>query len=274
MYKPTTEIILPIIAPYLKNNRAFHTVLLFGTRADLLDQAVLFARGIACLHPRQTGEACGECAACRDNRATGQDFWLVMPEDSASVTIDQVRAARDFLQRTPMVSRRSALVIYPADRMNTEAQNALLKILEEPPASAVIILAARSIRGMLPTIVSRSTVVYCGSRQFALGDLSDAEREFWQSEANDAAPPASLRGGQFIGSAIDRIAGREDAAAFLDAGLWVYGDSAKADARSGKVRQAAAIAHRTRALVRAKSDIVRRNANIKLRLTNALFFGH
>ncbi len=272
MYKPATETILPILMPYLKNNRAFHTMLFSGTRTDLLDQAMLFARSALCNAPRSNGESCGTCAACQDSRSVGQDIRLIMPEDSASITIDQVRVVRDFLQRSPLVSRRSAAVVYPADSMNTEAQNALLKILEEPPANAVIILATRSMRGILPTILSRSTAVYCGSRQSAVGDLNEAKREFWQGITNtpQSASPASV---QYMGSVIDRIADREEAGAFLDAGLWVCNDSAKINARSGKLRQAAQGAQRTRALIRAKQDITERNANIKLRLTNALLFG-
>jgi len=79
-----------------------------------------------------------------------------------SIGIDAAREIKDFLWQKPNVSPRRTLILDEAEFLTTEAQNALLKITEEPPASSLIILISSDPDGLLPTILSRIEKIYFG----------------------------------------------------------------------------------------------------------------
>lgn len=110
---------------------------------------------------------CNACAACRKvDHGTHPDVVTIVPEDGkAALSIDQVRAAVDEMTLAPVEGRRRVFVFDPADALTEDAQNALLKLLEEPPARTHVILIARHEDALLRTIASRSFVL-------ALGELS------------------------------------------------------------------------------------------------------
>ena len=134
----------------------------------------------------QTGPAgpCGRCASCRLVQARMHpDLLLLMPETlrqsygwpllsdkpdnadaeggkgakkaSRQIRIDEVRAAVDWMIKTSSRGGAKVLVLHPADQLNAQAANALLKMLEEPPAGARIVLTAGDPEHLLPTIRSR-----------------------------------------------------------------------------------------------------------------------
>lgn len=76
---------------------------------------------------------------------------------SAAITVDEVRDTADRLYTAPLESPRKVVVIDPADKMNPQAANALLKMLEEPPTLATFILITDEPNRLLPTIRSRCT---------------------------------------------------------------------------------------------------------------------
>lgn len=88
------------------------------------------------------------------------DFLRVVPFEKESIGIDEVRAVQNFLYQKPVASPRRMVVICPADVITDEGQSALLKIIEEPPKDALIVLIAHAIDGLLPTISSRVHEVY------------------------------------------------------------------------------------------------------------------
>jgi DNA polymerase III delta prime subunit len=79
-----------------------------------------------------------------------------------SIGIDAARAIKNFLWQKPNMSSRRTLILDEAEFLTAEAQNALLKITEEPPASSLIILVSSDPDGLLPTIMSRIEKVYFG----------------------------------------------------------------------------------------------------------------
>lgn len=88
------------------------------------------------------------------------DATVLEPEeDKQTISIDQVRNLQHQLSLRPYASEFKTGIILEAQRMTIEAQNALLKTLEEPPAHSVLILTAPSVKNLLPTIVSRCQVV-------------------------------------------------------------------------------------------------------------------
>lgn len=84
------------------------------------------------------------------------------PDAKDSIGIDVVREIKNFLWQKPNISLRRTLIIDQAELLTTEAQNALLKVTEEPPASSLLILITSDIESIMPTIVSRLPKIYFG----------------------------------------------------------------------------------------------------------------
>ncbi len=82
------------------------------------------------------------------------------PSESREILIDHIREARNKVSLAPDRDGMRVLFIHPADAMNDESANALLKLLEEPPDKCLLILTAESRRGVLPTILSRCQQIW------------------------------------------------------------------------------------------------------------------
>lgn len=82
-------------------------------------------------------------------------LYISIPEGKKSIGIEQIREAITFLQKKPIISDNKAVVILNGEKMTLDAQNALLKILEEPPVYATIILTTKTQETLLPTVISR-----------------------------------------------------------------------------------------------------------------------
>jgi DNA polymerase III subunit delta' len=118
---------------------------------------------ICCVGER---DACGDCSSCRKNVVGGlhQDLIRVQREETTragktvkarNIKIDQIRAVQEILPFPPLEGRVKVIVIEEAERMGLEAQNALLKSLEEPPSQNVFFLLATNRSRLLPTVLSR-----------------------------------------------------------------------------------------------------------------------
>jgi DNA polymerase-3 subunit delta' len=101
-------------------------------------------------------DACGECRACkRIARGVHADVLLIEPGETGAIKIDQVRDAIERAAYRPFEGRRRVVILDDADTVNPEAQNALLKTLEEPPAASTFILVTSRPDMLLPTVRSR-----------------------------------------------------------------------------------------------------------------------
>jgi len=111
---------------------------------------------------------CGACPSCRLSGGKAHpDLLVVTPEEKKkSISIDQVRALGAWLAQSPMLCRRKAAILDPADSLGAPAANALLKTLEEPPPERVIVLVATRSGALPPTVRSRC-------QQVTFGSLSD-----------------------------------------------------------------------------------------------------
>ncbi len=114
------------------------------------------AQFLLCLSPR-SGLACGECRSCLLNKAnTHPDMKLIGPEEvGKAVKIDQIRALADFVSKTSQQGGYKVAIIEPAEAMNINAANALLKSLEEPSGNTLLILVSHVPSTVMATVRSR-----------------------------------------------------------------------------------------------------------------------
>jgi DNA polymerase-3 subunit delta' len=118
--------------------------------------ALMIAKALNCL-TAAPGEFCDECAACRKVEVgTHPDVLTVSVEDEATqIKIAQIRQLLSILDLQPLEGRNKVFIIDPADLLNPEAANALLKGLEEPPENTFFILITVNVHELLRTVRSR-----------------------------------------------------------------------------------------------------------------------
>nr|WP_226646573.1 DNA polymerase III subunit delta' [Microbulbifer variabilis] len=118
--------------------------------------AEAFSALVLCEQPRE-GQACGSCKDCHLWQAGSHpDFLRIEPEKGGGpLKVEQIRQLGDFVSRTSGRGGARLVWLAPAEAMNINAANALLKNLEEPAASVIFLLVSDSPAGLLPTIRSR-----------------------------------------------------------------------------------------------------------------------
>ena len=126
--------------------------------------ALDLAAGLLCTAPDLLDRPCRECAACRKvAHGNHPDLHRLAPEGAGEqIRLNQVQALTSELALMPMEAPLRVAIIESAHRLNPDAQNALLKTLEEPVGEACLVLCADEPGAMLPTVVSRSARVSLG----------------------------------------------------------------------------------------------------------------
>ena len=172
-----------------------HGLLLRGPEGTGKGQfALALAQYLLCTEPRGK-VACGRCKGCQLLKAASHpDLLLVEPEEGGkAIKIDQVRKILEFASKSPQFGGYRVVLIAPAEAMNVNASNALLKCLEEPGKDTLIILVTHQISGLLATIRSR-----CQSVDFPIPEAAlsypwlsnlvndNARAEQWLRVANGA----------------------------------------------------------------------------------------
>lgn len=118
--------------------------------------AMYFAALCVC----ESGSFCGECKQCKQTVAgANPDIITVSAEGKSSLTVDKVRDVTESLALRSFHGGRRVIIIEDADLMTVQAQNALLKSIEEPPMGTVFLLLCRRASFMLSTIISRTQVL-------------------------------------------------------------------------------------------------------------------
>lgn len=171
--------------------------------------AMSIAQELNCLSPVD-GTACGTCTVCRRiTRGAHPDVMTIEPGESGSIKIEQVREAIERAVYRPFEGRRRVTIVEQADALVIQAQNALLKTLEEPLPASVFVLVTSRPDTLLPTVRSR-----CAHLRFGRLHVADVasvlERSHGYAHA-DALTAAAASDGS-ISRALDL-----EADAFADA---------------------------------------------------------
>lgn len=154
--------IIKYIESAVQADAVSHAYILNGERGSgkkLL--ANLFAMSLQCQDRAENGEACGKCQSCKQAKSGNQpDIIRVIHEKPNTISVDDIRTqVNNDIVIKPYSSKYKIYIIPEADLMSVQAQNALLKTIEEPPEYAVIMLLTENAETLLPTIRSRCVMM-------------------------------------------------------------------------------------------------------------------
>lgn len=219
-----------------------HALLFYGPSGTGIETfAESFAQARLCENRQSDGNACGECQSCHWFKQNSHpDFRQILPEtlevakglddpdkktdeDSGSdgkkskepskkIGIERIRSLADFINISTHRGGLRVVLVYPAEAMTTESSNSLLKMLEEPPANTLFVLATNHLDALLPTIVSR-----CSKLAFPMPEKSAAIAWLEGHGVGDAESWLAEQGGSPVTALAESQSGsREEMALFLD----------------------------------------------------------
>jgi DNA polymerase-3 subunit gamma/tau len=164
-YRPATfdmvvgqDTITTTLRNAIKNHLLAQAYLFCGPRGvGKTTCARIFAKTINCSNPGPDGEACDKCESCTS--FSSQASFNIHELDAASNnSVDDIRNLTDQVRIPPQVGKYSVYIIDEVHMLSTQAFNAFLKTLEEPPAHAIFILATTEKHKIIPTILSRCQI--------------------------------------------------------------------------------------------------------------------
>jgi len=186
----------------LRHGRTRQAYLFTGTASiGKTVMAHTFASALNCAHPSVDARPCGECRSCRLMH-TGNHPDMIYSELDSTTGALKIETLRDIMRRLslkPYDARHRIAILANFEKARGQAQDAILKTLEEPPPFAIIILLANTTESTLATIQSRCQVVYL--RPVASDTIRDTLIERFGSDPEKASVLARLSGGR-IGWAI------------------------------------------------------------------------
>ena len=145
-----------ILKNLIKSDKIGHAYLFTGREGSgKKSAAIAFAKAINCSNLSENYNPCNHCSSClKIEKEIHPDFQIIFPLNSI-ISIDQIREIKKVIYWPPLESRKKIFIIDDAHKMTIPASNSLLKILEEPPAFAVLILITSKPEILLPTVISR-----------------------------------------------------------------------------------------------------------------------
>lgn len=241
--------------------------------------AFRFARAFNCPTPRAAGEPCGACRDCRMFDAMKHpDLLVVQAEREGDVLkVDQVREARKLLMLTPVQARHRMALFLRFHEANESAANALLKILEEPPPRAVLLLTADHAEQLPETIVSRCEVLrlrplpVAQVEQFLLARGHPAETARLLAHISDGRPGYALRLAADPEALAERSARLDDLLRLLGASRverFAYADALAKETKDKEVKDKEALRRALLIWLSFWRDVLLRASGATVELTN------
>ena len=141
----------------IKLNKLSHSYLFIGT--DGIEKKMIakeFAKMILCI---ENEKYCNRCKSCIEFDTDNNPDFISIEPDGANIKIEQIRQMQKKILEAPIISQKKVYIIDNADLMTREAQNCILKTLEEPPEYVTIILIGSKEDNFLSTIKSRCSII-------------------------------------------------------------------------------------------------------------------
>jgi DNA polymerase-3 subunit gamma/tau len=158
------EHITKLLKNAVKTGQIAQAYLFVGSRGTgKTSTARILSKAVNCLQPKGDGNPCNECEVCKAI-SNGLLLDLIEIDAASNRGIDQIRELKEKIEFSPSESKYKVYIIDEVHMLTTEAFNALLKTLEEPPAHVIFILATTDVHKLPPTILSR-----CQRYDFRLG---------------------------------------------------------------------------------------------------------
>ena len=155
----------------IRRGQLAHAYLFCGPRGvGKTTTARIFAKMINCMNPGADMEPCGQCESCVSFRE-GRSYCIHELDAASNNSVEDIKTLMEQVQVPPQVGKYSVYIIDEVHMLSTQAFNAFLKTLEEPPAHAIFILATTEKHKILPTILSR-----CQTYDFNRISISDIVR--------------------------------------------------------------------------------------------------
>ena len=156
--------ITKILKNAVKSNQLSHAFLFVGSRGTgKTSTARILSKAVNCLKPKKDGNPCNKCEVCT-SISNGTFMDMIEIDAASNRGIDQIRELKERIEFVPSKGRFKIYVIDEVHMLTTEAFNALLKTLEEPPEHVIFILATTDVHKLPATILSR-----CQRYDFRLG---------------------------------------------------------------------------------------------------------
>lgn len=206
-------------------------------------------------------DACGTCPSClRIGRGVHADILLLEPGDTGSIKVDQVREAIERTAYRPFEGRKRVVIIDEADAALGEAQNALLKTLEEPPPASTFVLVTSRPDVLLPTVRSRCQRLRFGAVEPAeIAAVLMRDHAYGEADAHAAASASGGSIGLALEGGSEEYADARDAAQALLQGAAISDDPRRrldsAKALTGGAADRDELARRLRALSSLVRDL-------------------
>jgi DNA polymerase III subunit delta' len=146
-----------------RKNKLPHALLLTGPQGVGKHHFALeLAKSLLCGSPKEDGSACNNCRHCQLIAAGTHPDWVALyPEEKGKmIKIDQVRKLVSFVAQTAQLADYKIVIIEPADAMNNNAANALLKTLEEPAQKTLLVLITNRLMTLPATVRSRCQIIH------------------------------------------------------------------------------------------------------------------
>lgn len=189
-----------MLQEHLRSGQARHAYLITGPEGvGRRTLGLRFIQGMNCPNPSEPGVPClqSDCRTCRQIESMQHaDLKVIrVPEGKSEIPIDLVRELQGFMMLTPYESPYKIGLLINFNQATIQAQNALLKTLEEAPDRARLILTADSAENLLPTIVSRCELIRL--RPLALGVVTKALVEHHEVDPDRAVFLDHISGGRY-----------------------------------------------------------------------------
>jgi DNA polymerase III subunit gamma/tau len=173
----------------VRDKRVAHAYLFCGPRGTGKTSAArLLAKAVNCANPRPDGEPCNECLSCREITA-GRSPDVIEIDAASNTGVDNIRDLRETVNLLGSGGRYKVYIVDEIHMLSTQAFNALLKTLEEPPPHIIFVLATTEVHKVLPTVVSRCQRF--DFRRFSLRDIVARLYHVAQGEGLELEPAAA-----------------------------------------------------------------------------------